>query len=195
MLHDFDTKGYVIVKDFLDDLTLSTVSKYLENRVNRQEWVEVDEDKISAYKYYADPFIEVILESATAKVAEVCGREAIFPTYSFARIYQKGESLFPHVDRPSCEISVTVNVANLGEPSPIFMKYDTNEEVKCVLSPGDAVVYKGCEVEHWRNPLIEGQLVVQFMLHYVDAHGDFARHRLDARPKLGLGTETIEFKF
>ena len=34
----------------------------------------------------------------------------LFPTYSFWRMYTKYNYLAEHDDRPSCEISVTVNI-------------------------------------------------------------------------------------
>ena len=37
------------------------------------------------------------------------------------------------------------------------------------LKPGDAVIYKGCDVKHWREPY-EGDYHIQ-TFHYVDANG------------------------
>jgi len=75
-------------------------------------------------------------------VSEVCGKE-LYPTYSYARIYQPGEELEPHTDRPSCEISVTVNIASKGRLSPIWMHYKDNQPHSYTLNPGDAVVLQG----------------------------------------------------
>ena len=105
------------------------------------------------------------------------------------RVYQPGEELAPHVDRPSCEISVTVNVASKGTPSPIWMHYKDNEPHAYTLNPGDAVVYKGCEAKHWRKPFKADQLNVQFMLHYVDKNGPHAGRKFDARPNLGFPSD------
>jgi hypothetical protein len=129
------------------------------------------------------------LKAAKEKVEEVSEKE-LLPTYSYARIYQSGEQLKPHVDRPACEVSVTVNVATKGEFSPIYIQYGNNEVCKFVLEPGDAVVYKGCEAVHWRKPLVEDQLNVQFMLHYVDKNGPYAEHVKDKRPSYGMSEFT-----
>ena len=55
-----------------------------------------------------------------------------------------------------------------------------------MLNPGDAVVYKGCEVTHWRRKLPKGHINVQFMLHYVDKNGPYAEYKFDKREALGL---------
>lgn len=113
----------------------------------------------------------------------------LLPTYSYCRVYQPGEALKPHVDRPSCEVSVTVNVATKGEPSPIYTQFGNNDPEKHILNPGDALVYMGCDVMHWRQPLSEEQLNVQFMLHYVSKDGPNATYNRDTRPALGYSAD------
>ena len=101
------------------------------------------------------------------------------PTYSYARIYKKGDILKRHKDRFSCEISTTLHLG--GEPWPIFLdptgqKTVINEEkqihkpnapkgVPVDLNVGDMLIYSGCDLEHWREPF-EGNVCVQTFLHY-----------------------------
>jgi hypothetical protein len=187
----FETHGCVVVKEFLDSQTISIISQYFENKIRRGEWEEGSEGKhtVSKYFYYADPLVEVLLHQSKNAIEEVVGKE-LLPTYSYSRIYQPGEQLEPHTDRPSCEVSVTVNVAFSGEMSPIYMQYKHNDPEKHVLNPGDAVVYKGCETMHWRRPMKDNQLNVQFMLHYVDKNGPYAEFEKDKRPAYGMNSTT-----
>lgn len=187
---EFEKYGCVLVKEFLDTFTVRTISIYMENKIRRNEWFEWrgkgrEKDPVTRLAYYADPLIETVLQSSLPLVAETCGKD-IDPTYSYMRIYQPGEELDPHVDRPSCEISVTVNVASKGNSSPIWMHYGNNEPQAYILNPGDAVVYKGCEAKHWRAPLQSDQLNVQFMLHYVDKNGPRSGYKFDNRCNLGF---------
>ena len=187
----FEKNGCVRVNEFLDAQTVSIVSQYLENRIRRGEWVEANEGAQAASKlfYYADPLIEALMLACKTGVEEVTGKE-LLPTYSYSRVYQPGEELVPHVDRPSCEISVTVNVASKGENSAIYMQYKDNPVEEHFLSPGDAVVYKGCEAKHWRKPLTPNQLNVQFMLHYVDKNGPNTEYSKDKRSAYGMSDKT-----
>lgn len=184
-IKNFETYGCVKIENFIDPQTISIVSQYLENKIKRGEWKENIDDPTTKFYYYADPLIEVILMSSCKAVEDIVGKELI-PTYSYTRIYQPGESLKPHVDRPSCEISVTINVATKGAFSPIYMHYGDGDPVKYILNPGDAVIYKGCDAIHWRQPLKEDQLNVQFMLHYVDKNGVNAGYAKDKRPSYGV---------
>lgn len=181
----FEKYGCVQVDEFLDEATVATVSQYFENRLKRSEWKPNSDDPTSRYAYYADPLTEVILKQCLPAVEAACGKQ-LLPTYSYARIYQPGEQLEPHIDRPACEVSVTVSVAYQGTPSPIWMQYSDYAPQECKLPVGSAVVYKGCEATHWRHPLENGQLVVQFMLHYVDKNGPYANFVFDRRSSLSF---------
>lgn len=104
----------------------------------------------------------------------------LHPTYSYARLYGNGDELEPHRDRSACEISVTIQLGRSHDYSwPIFMGGQSIS-----LDPGDAVVYSGCDVLHWREvcngppDYYSGQL----FLHYVDAAGRHAEWANDKRP-------------
>jgi hypothetical protein len=183
----YEQNGYIQIEGFLDPSMVQIMSQYFENKVRGGGWVNEYESKNQASKMfcYADPLTEALLLAAQQEVEKVCGMELI-PTYSYSRIYQPGDELKPHVDRPSCEVSVTVNIANKGELSPIYMEYKNNTVAACTLFPGDAVIYKGCETSHWRNQTLEGQLVVQFMLHYVNKNGPNASYAKDGRAAIGF---------
>lgn len=120
------------------------------------------------------PF-EVLLKTKKNKVENLTGLE-LYPTYSFARIYKTGNELQRHKDRPSCEISVTVKLGDTGNYNwPIFVN---NSKIE--LDVGDAVVYKGCDVEHWREKHeIPNYFLGQVFLHYVDKNGKYSDYKYD----------------
>jgi hypothetical protein len=187
---EFQNKHCVVVRGFLDELTVKTLSLYMEHKYRANQWSKRSadftsyEDDPSAFKSYADPLAEVVLKDSIPYIENVVGHK-VFPTYSYSRIYLKGDELTPHVDRPSCEISVTVNIANVGGLWPIWMRVPEKDPIKVELNPGDAVIYRGCEVEHWREKMVDQDITVQFMLHYVNQNGPNAEYKWDKRPGLG----------
>lgn len=192
----FEDAGYAVVRGFLDPGAVSTVSKVIEYSFRQGLYEERTDAQRSnnitgpsQYSRYAEPIVEVILENSTAEVASLVGKN-LAPTYSYARIYTKGDELARHIDRPSCEYSVTVHVATVGDPWPIWMQKEGGAPSKVVLYPGDAVVYKGCEVYHWRDPMVDCDVNVQFMLHYVDENGAHGDYKWDKRPGLGHLSDT-----
>ena len=159
----------------------------------------VDPQIPNTFSCYSDPVMETLL----VKVLPVMQKETglnLCPTYSYARIYKKGDELKRHKDRESCEISCTLNLG--GDPWPIFIdgtgannvideyknihKPNAPAGTKVLLEVGDMLVYSGCELEHWREPF-DGNICGQVFLHYNHVNGPFAeKNKFDGRPMLGL---------
>jgi len=184
---EFQTKKYTTVKNFIDNDTVNTVSIYLENLLNRhpENKVPKELDTISSIAWYADPLTELLLENLLPKVENITGYK-LYPTYSYARVYTKGEALLPHIDRPACEISVTCHIATVGKPWSVWMQAPGENPTEHFLGTGDACVYHGCEVKHWRVVATETDINVQVMLHYVRQDGPNAHYKFDCRKKLSL---------
>ena len=101
--------------------------------------------------------------------------------YSYSRLYKNGDILKKHTDRFACEISTTLNLG--GDMWPIFLKKD-DRTLQVNLDKGDMLVYKGCELEHWRNSF-EGQNCGQVFLHYNKYTDEALFKRYDERPFVG----------
>ena len=153
----------------------------------------------NTYSHYGDPVMETLMMKVLPKMQQETGLDLI-PTYSYARAYKKGDCLHRHKDRPSCEISTTLNLG--GDPWPIYIdgtgadsvinerqnlvKPNAPAGTKVLLEVGDMLVYSGCELEHWREPF-DGNICGQVFLHYNHVNGPFAsKNKFDGRPMLGI---------
>lgn len=123
---------------------------------------------------YSDFLGESLLLNKKKQIEEITGLE-LLPTYSYWRMYNFGSDLKKHIDRPSCEVSCTINVSTSGEKWPIFMDGTPIE-----LEPGDGAVYLGMEVRHWREEF-EGDYSSNLFLHYVDKNGKYPEYAKDKR--------------
>ena len=158
-----------------------------------------DEQVPNTYSHYSDIVMETLLQSILP-IMEKHTKLKLIPTYSYARIYKKGDVLKRHKDRFSCEISTTLNLG--GDHWPIYLSPKENvgipndkkgitaasnaKGVKVDLKPGDMLIYRGMELEHWREPF-EGKDCAQVFLHYNNAKSaDAEKNRHDRRPHLGL---------
>lgn len=119
----------------------------------------------AAYNFL--PFVRLLVEKVSA-VSELCG-EPVLPTYAYARIYTHGEILARHRDRDACEVSLTLNLVQDRE-WPIYIQKPDGRAVDLITGPGDAVMYFGCEADHWRERF-NGRNYVQVFIHYVRAFG------------------------
>jgi hypothetical protein len=134
------------------------------------------------HRSYADPAFDGLLEFLRPRIEAASGKR-LHPTYSYYRMYHRGDVLEPHTDRPACEISVSLHIGSVsGAPWPLNIEGPAGA-FAATLGPGDALLYRGMELRHWRDAF-EGQQYVQVFLHYVDADGPHAARKFDGRPSL-----------
>ena len=152
----------------------------------------------NTYSNYADIAMETLMLKCQPEMEKVTGLK-LYPAYTYARIYKKGDELKRHKDRFSCEISTTMNLG--GDDWPIYLEpdpkkggvkpgqgyvSDNTKGVRVDLKPGDMLVYSGCELEHWREKF-KGKECVQVFLHYNNRKTPGAKDNMfDKRPHLGL---------
>ena len=138
------------------------------------------------YSQYSSIVMETLMLKCQPKMEKITGLK-LYPAYTYARIYKKGDELKRHKDRFSCEISTTMNLG--GDDWPIYLEPSGKEGMKGIkvdLKQGDMLVYSGCELEHWRNKF-RGKECVQVFLHYNNRKTPGAKNNMfDKRPHLGL---------
>ena len=160
----------------------------------------------NTYSHYADIAMETLMLKCQPGMEKATGLK-LYPSYSYARIYKKGDILKRHKDRFSCEISTTMNLG--GDDWPIFLdptgqssvipgvgEHDVEESKRLIknpnkgvridLKPGDMLVYSGCELEHWRKKF-KGKECIQVFLHYNNRKTMGSKDNMfDKRLHLGL---------
>jgi hypothetical protein len=173
----FKQNGYVHLKGFLDldncKELVQELNKYVE-----QGKTEKDSQCPKSEAIHGTLTFDKLLEDLLPHFEKVCGKR-LYPTYSYARLYKPGEELKKHTDRPACEVSATVTLGFEGNPWSIYMAGN-----KVDMQVGDAVLYRGMEIEHWREKYTEGLWQAQVFLHYVNADGPHADQKYDGRTSL-----------
>ena len=177
-----------VAKTYFDSRYISPYNK---------EWGVWDDLQVpNTYSHYSDIAMETLLLKCQPAM-EKATKTKLIPMYSYTRIYKNGDELKRHKDRPSCEISTTLNLG--GDPWPIYLSPTENvgfpdgknittesnaKGKKINLKQGDMLVYSGCILEHWREKF-EGQDCAQVFLHYNNSESPIAK-QFDNRPHLGL---------
>lgn len=188
----FNTLGFQIVKNVISDDLVNHLANEITMFKNVSEFHSGVPDRRAsigdgmvrdAFFHYGSIFSEALLVGLKPEIEKVVNKELI-ETYSYYRIYYTNSKLPTHKDRPSCEYSATISI-QYDHSWEIYIKDLTGNINKVLLDPGDMCVYKGCEVEHWRDPY-KGSEFKQMFIHYVDAHGPNKEFKYDTRPTLGL---------
>tara|TARA_R110000822_G_scaffold150101_1_gene289204 strand:- start:70 stop:705 length:636 start_codon:yes stop_codon:yes gene_type:complete len=197
----FKKNKYTVLKKAISPELAEFVYKYFLNKrkvtqylfeqkylspFNRDYGMWTDTQVPNTYSHYSDVAMETLLQEVKPVMEKHTGLK-LSPTYSYARIYKKGDILARHKDRYSCEISTTLNLG--GEPWPIYLDPTGNEGrdgIEINLNPGDMLIYSGCDLEHWREEF-KGKDCGQVFLHYNKANSKNAKtNQFDKRPFIGL---------
>jgi predicted 2-oxoglutarate/Fe(II)-dependent dioxygenase YbiX len=182
----FKEKKYVIVDSAVPVDICQNLSDYILKLVEEKKTTKDDQCPLSE-SIYGDSMMEILLEDVRPTLEKATGLKLI-PTYSYVRKYLPGDELKPHLDRPACEISATLTLGYEGGLWPIHVSTDDkveNDIGEIFIDVGSMVVYRGEEINHWREPYTQGKWQCQVFLHYVDADGPHKDLKYDNRKALG----------
>ena len=102
---------------------------------------------------YSHPKYKYAHSQIRLKLEKILGQQ-LYNTYYYDRFYFVGQRLFRHTDRDACEISLTYQIStNSNKPWGICFETPDGQEKYINLENGDAVLYRGCDRDHWREPL------------------------------------------
>lgn len=202
----FDERGYLLIPklitgiEFLKQDPPKERGLYNYDRKRPDKFTHSPEEGqvTGSLARYNVPCFRELHDGIKPIIETVLGME-LYPTYFYDRFYFVGQQLKRHRDRPACEVSVTLQISSnrpKDDPWPIWFQKPNGEEVAALLADGDAVIYKGCENDHWRDPLPSKYNKIergwrkvnrlkddtyhhQVFLHYVDANGPNSHRAYD----------------
>jgi len=126
---------------------------------------------------YGDPLMDSLI-LLKKDLIEKHSNLKLIETYTYWRMYIKNSLLEKHLDRESCEVTISLNIGS-DKVWPLFID---DEEI--IIKPGDGVLYFGAKLPHWRNEY-DGDYACQVFLHYVLENGKYTDFKYDKRPYLG----------
>jgi hypothetical protein len=177
---------YTIVRNFIDSSTCDILVNKLDNFLKSGYNVSPDvycPNSPTFYGIFNDEAVEWL-----PKIEELTGK-SLSPTYTYSRIYTKGEILLPHTDRPECEYSFTLALKYDKEIWPFYIQTEDGPK-EIMLDNGDMLLYNGPRNLHWRMRL-ENDFHYQAFFHYVDNNGPYVNNKYDNRGEFAT-TEQIK---
>jgi hypothetical protein len=172
---DLQNNNFVVIRGFIEPCEAKNLAEQFEKDAAAKKF-SGDPQSPESYARYNYRYFLHLLCSKTKELSDVY-QGKLLPTYSYARIYLKNGTLLPHTDRKACEVSITLCLQKSVD-WPICIKKPNGTTVSIELEPGDALMYRGCVAEHWRDKY-EGSKHVQVFLHYVDLEGPNMQHYFD----------------
>jgi hypothetical protein len=185
----FGRQGYLLLPGVLEPALVDFLWSYVLTKFACQLLPLGGDDQVPTSPCaYGDATFDGLLEYLRPRIEEASGLR-LSPTYSFFRLYRHGDVLKRHRDRVACEISVSLNIGQVPSDAWQLFVEGIVETYGALLSPGDALLYRGIDIFHWREPY-QGRHLVQVFLHYVDRNGPHADQKFDGRITLMRPPET-----
>jgi hypothetical protein len=161
---------WAIASDLLHPAHLAAIRRYYRDLVAEGHVPFGDAQVSRRYAAHDEPLARLLLRGLAAHVSALAGAP-MRPTYAYFASYREGAVLAPHKDREECELSLSLLVDYVPEPAgaspwPIFLG-SPSRPTRVDLRLGDALVYRGAELTHFRRALPRGHASTSLFLHYV----------------------------
>jgi len=167
---EFKKLGITVVRGIFSD-----TEKLYKYTKGMERLGDSDVQTPGAPAFYKDVEMSKLQMKILRKMEEATGLE-LYPTYNYFRVYNNESILKKHRDRPACEISITMCIGYDGDYNwPVCVTDYQGRDHIVTLEPGDGLIYRGCDLTHWREPADERvKKHSQVFIHYVDANGPHA---------------------
>lgn len=206
----FEKNNYLKIGNFLNRDITTLLYEYSKTQVQSMNFKFIhskdkydegwdgnwsDIQALSRYCKYGDPIFDTLANLSTTNISNLIGKNLVC-TYSYWRLYEHGDILKQHTDRPSCKYSATLCIgydnSNVDENKypdydwPMFVKDTQGNELPIHLKPGDLLIYRGDIIKHWRDKFL-GINQTQVFLHYNELNDKDNKHGpKDGRPLYGV---------
>lgn len=197
---NFNREGYVVLRKYLSQQIIDEMYSFFDSNASKFWHDDCDlpmygETFRTNGKFYNE--VENVYEKVTRQL-QFSLQTYLIRTYHMGRVYTSDTTgMERHVDRAPCHTSITFPVAIDKEGWSINLLSLLGKEVEVNLDVGDILLYKGCDVAHWRNHKKDLTMQYQYYMHWIDYHSEegeymrqFSREELQ---KMSLWPNTFSF--
>jgi hypothetical protein len=197
--NQFEQNQYVVLRELLPSAQMKAMRRFYRQYL-AGGFMPFDDTQSKRFYQHNEPLARQFHQNLTKLMSLIVGEEVI-ASYVYVGSYINKADLTPHTDREQCEFSISFQVDYLPETEnhlspwglflwkPDFSKnapieYTSNkfpaeneaadENTAVYLASGDALIYKGRELIHYRYALPDGNQSTSLFFHYVPK--DFEGH-------------------
>ena len=202
VIGDFQNNGYAHIRELVaPEIARAFVARLKEATGGRPIPLSKPQPfpavlKHPAFDVPSDSFrpMETFLWGLTPIMSQLVGRD-LLPSYTYFRIYLKGDICRVHSDRSSSEfgLSMTLEYSDdqiwdlqLGKERidslyPLSDDFGTMDYASIEMGVGDAVLYQGSHYAHGRMQPNPNAWSAHLFLFFVDRNGPYSKHAFDEK--------------
>lgn len=170
---------YIVKKGYIPQFVIDTIYNWYND--NRDKFILTSEIKL-AYDAFvikdSSEFnsLDKLFDVLTPRI-EAVTKSKLIPVYNYGRVYKNGSYMVKHRDRAQCDVSLTIPVAfNNRKPWPIKIENEAKGEKEITLYVGDALIYRGGELTHWRDKNTFNTIQYQHFFHWIDTESECGKY-------------------
>jgi hypothetical protein len=165
-------RGYVQLSGLLPPFHIGALRRYYRYHTRTGTFVLGDDQTPGRYVAYDEPTTRYVQQQLTRTVSDLV-RRVVVPSYGYLALYQGGAILDPHTDREACEYTISLCIDATPDPQthgswPLHLT-TADGEVSLTQDIGDALLFRGRYLTHWRDQLPAGYTSSSILFHFVDA--------------------------
>ena len=161
----------------------SVKQRYAQRLGADPAFLENDRHHPDTFSFYSPLCTEVLLLNLLPTIEQVA-RVPLVPSYSYARTYYRNSFLEKHTDRRCSQFGISICLDKDEHDWPLVITDKTGQDRSIELGPGDAVMFLGMQLEHYRATF-EGTAQTQIFLFYMPQNDALSHLYFDRRPSLG----------
>lgn len=173
----FEREGFAILENLLPVEHVHEMGRYFQALAAQGFLSRNDECGTHRHIAHNHPVARFWHDQLNERVSRLVGRRTK-PSYSYVSLYIAGCELALHTDRPPCEYTITLLLdyapLDADDRSPWALTLRGRDGVMHSLYQrvGDALIFKGRELQHCRDVLPEGHRSASLLFHFVDEDYD-----------------------
>jgi hypothetical protein len=164
----FAEKGYCVIPSLLHPAHTDALRRYYAELINHG-WELGDVQVRQRYGQHNEMVARYFHHQFTEIISRIAG-EPIKPSYTYVSAYREGSVLGAHVDRKQCEFTVSLLIEDEDISStgawPLWFQLPEGKTA-VTQKTGDAVVFRGCDLPHWREQSSTAHTSTVLLFHYV----------------------------
>lgn len=167
----FRVNGFVPLTGLIHPFHIGSLRKYYRHLIRTGGMTLGDSGSPRRFVAYNESVARFFHRQLTRVVSAVAGVR-VKPSFAYVGSYQSGADLSAHIDRLQCEYAITLLIDYTPEPvdqSPWPFYLETSKGTVAIWQGiGDALLYRGRELIHYRKQLAEGRTSTSIFFYYVD---------------------------
>ena len=163
----FANERYCELPAFLHAAHVMALRRYYLDLI-RSGWEIGDVQVRQRYGQHNEMMARYFHHQFTDFISRIAG-EPVKPSYTYVSAYQEGSILGAHVDRKQCEFTLSLSVEDgdsAGGLWPLWFQL-AKGKVAVTQRPGDGVLFRGCDLPHWREQSASDHTSTVLLFHYV----------------------------